>query len=299
MFGTERTLIDFRKATTGVAIISNEIGVAGDKVLAECIWNNRPGTPYRTAYITIPDSGRGTADTSNIYKWQNDDWRVLYGCGHAINATGSLCLMNGGFIGSACAPTKNVAPNGPETSQKDHKGFFITPFRRYTDAPVSYLGNDTSRGISINWCPPQWRGGNWSANSFGAWKFGNDSSYVIGNQNGTDANAQYAMWVINWKTSTWTQLTPGGAGVKTTHYNTPAVFFTAGVSSSVPREHAKAGTAAAIDMRDQGGRLNIVVNTSSPCKITGTVCNLYGRLLTRLDFDGGTRASWNHVQGAT
>jgi len=103
-------------------------------------------------YITIPDGGNGVAGVADMYQWQSVPDTSLWGCGESMSHDATLCVTNSGYIGSACVPNKNQEP------QMDHKGFYITPFFRAGTTPSMDIQKQIdSAGVSINWCPQQYR----------------------------------------------------------------------------------------------------------------------------------------------
>jgi hypothetical protein len=160
-----------------------------------------PLTIVRTSYVTIPDQGRGISHIEDIYKWLNDDYGTWYGCGLTMSIDGSLCLSNSNAVGgtSGCVPTQTMNP------PMDHKGFYVTRFMFDTMPAINRDSVILSPkyGISINWCPTQYRIGTYDELGFTGWSFSNNNDYVIGDQEGNNTPIQGA-WVVNVPTNTWT-----------------------------------------------------------------------------------------------
>jgi hypothetical protein len=173
------------------------LAVVKDEIMGTTFYNiANLGYPARIGYITIPDSGKGIATNKDIYHWKNEDTVMLRGCGIAMSHEGYLALSNPMEIGHA-----DCLPQG-------HRGFCITPFRRINSSPVDiYNDNYLVNGISINWCPEEYRGYYQPKVDFWYWYFGNNMSYVIGRQDGTDTPFK-GLWLIEWGTNTWTKLNP-------------------------------------------------------------------------------------------
>lgn len=145
----------------------------------------------RTGFLTIPDNGRGVARSENIYRWANDRFEGMDGCGHTMSFDGSMALANVGVAGN------------PECVPKSHKGFVITPFRRLGSEPVDFFTEHVDvKGISINWCPPAFRN---EGSDFWGWYFSNNTRYVIGRSLKTAFNGA---WIVDWKENIWTPVTP-------------------------------------------------------------------------------------------
>jgi hypothetical protein len=155
----------------------------------------------RSSYVTIPYQGTGIAHAENIYKWTNDDYGLWYGCGLTMSIDGSMCLANTNAIGgsSGCVPTQTMNP------PMDHKGFYVTRFMYDTMPSIERdaVVLDSTYGISINWCPTQYRVGTYDELGFTGWSFSNNNGYVIGEQEGNNTPIQGA-WIVNIPTNTWT-----------------------------------------------------------------------------------------------
>jgi hypothetical protein len=78
-----------------------------------------------------------------------------------------------------------------------------------------------SNGISINWCPPEYRSGSSLEVDFWGWYFGNRNDYVVGRLAGTQTPVR-GIWLVEWATNTWTLVSPPDSVVDVLQ---PAVFF--------------------------------------------------------------------------
>jgi hypothetical protein len=208
-FGADRTiarLLDPTRLETRVVMnIHDSYGISADQVFGNfCPWNGSSFV-WRSGYLTIPLGGTGTATTADLYQWKNDSLQTTNGCQHTMSHDGRYCLANPGSVGSACVPRWN------------HKGFYITPFRRKGDPPVDiYAENIDVYGTSINWCPAEYRFGTGSEVNFTDWHFSNDTEYVIGAQEGS-RSPYHGMWLVAWRTSTWSQLSPDTDSIDVSH----------------------------------------------------------------------------------
>jgi hypothetical protein len=240
-----RTIVDF---SSGLVNISVE-AINADQIMGRMNEVHIGTSVSRTTYVTIPDSGRGTAMPDNVYKWKNDIYEdTLYGCGHIFSFDGSLALANAGSMGSACVPNKRQVP------PMDHKGFYITPFRHCTDSPITVIENTDVYGISINWCPVEYRLGIWSDVNNGNWVFGNNSDFVVGTVDGPYA-PYWGVWIVQWKPNTWNLISPA---VKTKKYGRPALFFPDPSAVKQPlRRSGKNSGAAGIKIRQFTNRIVI------------------------------------------
>ena len=244
--GTERTVVSFPVIdSTSVrsgyswetAISTGEgLGVWKDQVFLESVIDytqfSRPG------YVTIPDSGNGIATDSNLYMYANqrDLDSTTWGCGSTMSHDGQYCASNAGFIGDSCVPCKNAIVN---TYIMDHKGFYVNHFFRLGDPAIDIGTIPQAHGVSINWCPADYRFGLYNQFDFDHENFTNNSEYIALAQIGNGTNTKQALkgvWLVHWPTNTWTMLTPtdnplGSTGTTYTH---PAVFFNAYASVQNP-----------------------------------------------------------------
>lgn len=239
----------------GERFFENEYVGAGSSVVGDQVLIREDGyySYYgRTGFLTIPDSGRGTAGGSDFFAWANDMQDARWGCGHTMSHDGLHCLANVSLIGSACSAEPNgvqcqqwdgsvtgtacspnrraviVRPdNWPNDTQHfDHKGFIITKFWHKGDAPVTIDAIVDSFGTSINWAPPSYRVGEFSEVDFTSWNFSNDPRIVIGALKGTSLETlglPNALWVVNWLNNSWTRITPDSL---TLAVDDPAMFIT-------------------------------------------------------------------------
>jgi hypothetical protein len=154
----------------------------------------------RTGFLTIPGNGTGIATDANIYKWANDDYHIVVGCGHTMSFDGQFVLANAGpHFGKPpwCIPT-------------GHKGFYVAPFRRDSDPPLDqYTEHLLKFGISLNWCPEQYRIGDYD---FWGWYFTNSNSYVAGRMISRRGNS--GGWMVDWQNNTWTMLCPPDSNIR-------------------------------------------------------------------------------------
>lgn len=210
-FGERRLLLDFGDK------ISLEpdynISICYDQVFTVLKPLHEGRYKQRTGYLTIPDSGRGTGTDEHIYSWEHDDTSEVWGCEHAMSHDGTVTLANFGGQGfiygfQDCLPV-------------DHKGFYVTPFRRIDDPPLDVHENVTIYGTSINWCPTLYQFGVWTEVDFRGWQFSNQTEYLSGCVSGTKSPSR-SIWVVNWKTNVWTQVTPTEDSVIT---DFSAVYF--------------------------------------------------------------------------
>ena len=155
---------------------------------------------YRTGFLTIPGNGTGVATDANIYEWAHDDLQIIEGCGHTMSFDGEFVLANcGPFFYS---PTRCI-PTG-------HKGFYVAPFWRESDPPIDlYTEFVLKLGISINWCPEQYRSRDYD---FWGWYFSNSNTYVAGRMISIDGNS--CGWMIDWQKSIWTMLSPIDSNIR-------------------------------------------------------------------------------------
>jgi hypothetical protein len=161
----------------------------------------------RTGYLTIPADGTGIGTAANVFKWINDDYKTIDGCGHTMSFDGQYCLANpGGIFASDCVP------GGA------HKGFYITPFRRDSDPPINLYTQDILVfGTSINWCPALYREND---ENFWGWYFSNNNTYVAGRMISGTTNC--GAWVVDWQRNIWTPITPLDSNISIMQ---PAIYF--------------------------------------------------------------------------
>ncbi len=250
--GTERTVADlgWRRGLNNV--FSGSTTIVGDQLFGREEGYNSYGYFGRTAFITIPDSGRGTAGEEDIFKWASDDTLAVWGCGHTMSHDGAYCLANASLIGTACSAEGQggvcvhkdgtiggigCIPNRRsvllhdvgayvDTQHFDHKGFYVTRFWRRGDSAVKIDDIVDTYGISINWAPPHYRRGEFDEVDFTSWNFANDSRYVAGVLKGTrlrDLGLENGIWIVEWGSNTWTRLTPD---TLTGEVDDPAAFIT-------------------------------------------------------------------------
>jgi hypothetical protein len=212
IFGAIRTIADL----TGSFRIEPyyPISVAKDQILGafSMLWQ---GTyVLRMGFMTIPDGGRGLALPKDMFKWADETGKQVWGCNSTMSPDGSLCLYIPGTAGMGGATGNCIPP--------EHLGFVVTPFRRSTDPAITIDDHIDKYGLSINWCPPQYRFGTWDQMDFHAWNFGNNNDLVIGSQTGT-ATSWKGVWMVDWKKNVWTQLTPPDSIISS---GWQAVYFT-------------------------------------------------------------------------
>lgn len=178
-----------------------QYAVSGDQIFGEIgpVLNDSAFIE-RTGFLTIPGSGTGIATDANIYKWANDDYHILVGCGHTMSFDGQFVLANAGphfYSTIYCIPT-------------GHKGFYVAPFRRDSDPPVDqYTEHLLKFGTSLNWCPEQYRNGD---QDFWGWYFTNNNSYVAGRMISIRGNG--CAWMVDWQNSIWTMISPVDSNIR-------------------------------------------------------------------------------------
>jgi len=217
VFGTTRTIASIGQDAWFNTQFSAQVRVSGDRIF--CREERRNSITYeyigRSAFITIPDGGRGTAQFDDIYRWKDDAEEGVWGCGHAMSWNGAHCLANSALIGNTCVPNRKSDP------MMDHKGFYVTPFRK-SGSPLIDINDHIDRfGTSINWCPPVYRFGEYTDVDFTGWQFSNNSSYIIGKLAGEKTPVK-GLWVVNWTTNDWTLITPQQ---KTLEFICAALYF--------------------------------------------------------------------------
>lgn len=203
-FGDQRTIVDLGWGMSFAPPFGTQVLVSGDQVLGRVDFQSSISGEYvgRTSYITIPNGGRGKAGANDLFQWANDKEEAVWGCGHAMSADGDHCLANSSLIGSApCVPNRKCEP------MMDHKGVYITPFRRDTDPAIEIDDGVDKYGTSINWCPERYRFGDYNEVDFTCWSFTNSPDFFVGSLKGTKA-PHFGIWLVHWKTNTWTLLTP-------------------------------------------------------------------------------------------
>ncbi len=209
-FGNHRTIADLRGeyGVHNFAIVN--FIVSGDRIFGAVGPIADGMLSHRTGYLTIPDQGKGTAGPEHVYQWAHDDSSTMDGCGHALSHDGSLALAVAGRWGtSSCVP-------------KRHKGFYITGFRYFDEPPMDmFVDHIQSNGISINWCPTEYRGASKFEVDFWGWYFGNRNDYVVGRLAGTRSTS-HGIWLIEWATNTWTRISSTDSPIEVLP---PAVFF--------------------------------------------------------------------------
>ncbi len=163
----------------------------------------------RSGFITIPESGKGTAKAENVYNFKPDNSEEVFGCNHAMSHDGKYCVASPGTAGetgsfSHCVPAS-------------HKGFYVTRFYRHTEQPVDVREHVHRYCESLNWCPSQYHFGEWNEIDFGNYCFTNDSQYIIAGQTG-NLSPRKGLWMINWKDNTWYPLNPDDQSINVTSF---------------------------------------------------------------------------------
>jgi len=241
--GQDRTVADFSSDWNYEITIwggsDGQYGVYGDQIVGKMGEPVNGAQVNRTAFITIPDQGRGIAGPEDIYKWANDHPNSLesdgsyWGCGFTMSHDGQMCLQNSAWIGNECLPSKysTVQIDG-QTYLMDHKGPYITKFLRSGSLPIEINAQilDPAYGVSINWCPTEYWIGNYMDLEFNEWSFSNSNQFVIGALKGRIAPRK-AIWILQWSTNTWTMITPDQ---NNTVYTDPAVYFTGVIKTVTP-----------------------------------------------------------------
>jgi hypothetical protein len=200
VFGNDRTIAMLSSLRLNT-LYTTQYAVSRDQIFGEISPAVNDSTIIsRTGFLTIPGNGTGIATDANIYKWARDDYRLIEGCGHTMSFDGQFVLANAGpffYSPTMCIPT-------------GHKGFYVTPFRRDSDPPIDlYTEHFLKLGTSLNWCPKQYRNGDWD---FWGWYFTNSNSYVAGRMISIKENS--CGWMVDWKNSTWTRLCPIDSNIR-------------------------------------------------------------------------------------
>jgi hypothetical protein len=276
-FKSDRVLADI-----GDSLLFNpdphiQIAVVADQIFCEISPLVNGDLHSRVGYLTIPGGGRGTGGPANVYKWRNDDYKQVDGCGCTMSFDGQYALANAGFIfyGNECIPVS-------------HKGFYITPFRRDTDPPVIfYTENFFIYGTSINWCPLQYRN---SDEDFWGWYFSSDRNYVAGRMISTTSNC--GAWVVDWPNNVWIPITPLDSNIAILQ---PAIYFGAVDTGSSYIDPTCTSTVDTINpnlnaldplyrvVRPNGGE---IFHVGQPCTVTVSSVR-EGRAMLELDIDAG------------
>ncbi len=217
---TQRTIVDlgWERRLDG-AYSNSGSSVVGDQVFLREDATNEFGYVGRTAFITIPDSGRGTASLEHVHPWADTVFEPLWGCGHAMSHDGVYCMANSSLIGSSCVPNRLNDP------MMDHKGFYVTRFWRDTDPAIPIHDIADTYGISINWAPPSYRHGEFSDVDFTGWQFTNHPRFVAGQLGGVrleEFGLENGLWIVDWISNTWTRITPDSLRLAV---QDPAVYF--------------------------------------------------------------------------
>jgi len=243
--GLDTLIGDFPRGSYTLSFWSGadaQMGVYGNQIFTKLSVPVAGSSVSRTTFVTIPNNGLGIAGTADIYTYLNDapcsqdPSGSYWGCGFAMSHDGALCLANSGWIGSTCVPNKKTTStfNG-STFTMEHKGFYITKFMKSTSPKIlidDVIGNSLY-GVSINWVPSAYRVGTYSEmNDFSGWSFSNSNDYVIGEQIGR--SGQKGIWVVQWKTNTWTLVT--SPNNMSTTYNYPVMFITDPSAVKNPQE---------------------------------------------------------------
>lgn len=239
LFGDDRVIFEvpgFRSFFTdgGVAFWSHgTVQLAGDQAYGVWVVPVQGTAVMRSDFLTLPDGGASVANWSNMYPWvgdipnPDDPDGSYYGCGQTMSHDGQYCVSNPGFVGKdlpGCLPGKYSS--GPYGTM-DHKGFMVQRFLRADETPIAWHDQvNAGVALSFNWCPEEFRVGDYEEVDFNDWYFGNRNDYVVGALVGRDLGKyglNSSIYLIEWKTNTWTELTDPSNGVI---YDEPAVFFT-------------------------------------------------------------------------
>lgn len=223
-FGTARKLVASQPPGGAgfqftVWIQSGSFGVCGDQVFGIFKY---PNNMTMNGFVTIPQNGTGIANADNLYQFSSLPSEDYWGCGQTMSPDGLYCASNSALVGSTCVPNKLHSPD-----PMDHKGFYITRFLR-NDMPAIAIDDqieDPEYGVSINWCPEQYRIGDDSQVDFTNYNFTNSNEYLVGVLKGSavaQLNLSYGIWVIQWASSSWTQINPN---TTSTIYDEPAAYF--------------------------------------------------------------------------
>jgi hypothetical protein len=155
-------------------------------------------------FVTIPDNGNGIAGFDDFYQFAAPPPEEYWGCGQTMSHDGRYCASNSALIGSACVLNKLHDPD-----PMDHKGFYVTRFLRSDVAPIAINDQieDPSYGVSINWCPADYRIGDDVQVDFTNYNFSNSNEYLAGVLKGSviaQLDFSYGIWTVHWPTNTWT-----------------------------------------------------------------------------------------------
>lgn len=182
-----------------------QISVVKDQIWgAICPFVN-DSTVKRSGFMTIPDSGKGIATPSNIYKFSDDNKEQVFGCSHTMSFDGQYCVANPGHAAetgdfSHCAPFQ-------------HKGFYVSRFYRDTDSAVGTREHVHRYSYSLNWCPDKYLPWEWTAVDFNLYNFTNNNKILVAAQCG-DSSTRQGLWAIDWQTNYWYPLNPDSIAIK-------------------------------------------------------------------------------------
>ena len=206
-FSSDRVIADIGDSTQFDPNQTLEIAVNRDQIFGDIEPVINGVAIGRTGYLTIPAEGTGIGTAANVFKWLNDDYKQIDGCGHTMSFDGQYCLANAGniFVASGCVPT-------------GHKGFYITPFRRDSDPPINLYTQDLLVfGTSLNWCPTIYRDND---ENFWGWYFSNNNTYVAGRMISSTTNC--GAWVVDWQRNIWTPISSLDSNISIVQ---PAIYF--------------------------------------------------------------------------
>lgn len=210
IFSNDRIIAKLSSPYTFNANGNVHISVVKDQIFGGTERTINSSINYSSNYITIPNQGLGIASNSTIYKWKDDSTFQPYGCGHTQTFDGAYCLANAG-------PTIGE----PQCTPQHHNGFYVTPFRKNTDTAISFQYEQVGKlSTSVNWCPLEYQAISSDKVDFWGWYLTNSNNYVVGRQDGS--LNQNGIWLIEWRTNTWTRLSPQDLNISTPQ---PALYF--------------------------------------------------------------------------
>lgn len=237
-FGTARMILESQPPNSpgyeyALWIQSGSASVWGDQIFGLFQYTTKKTL---NGFAVIPDGGSGIATFADFYQFTQQPAEDYWGCGQTMSHDGLFCASNSANVGDTCVPNKSVGMVG-----SDHKGIYITRFLRAGETPSMAIDDqimDPTYGISINWCPEQYRVGDFSQIDFTNWNFSNSNQYLAGVLKGSAVESQgfsYGIWVVHWETSTWTQVNPNTTSAV---YDEPALYFP-GLSSVTPERRSQ------------------------------------------------------------
>ncbi len=150
---------------------------------------------YNGGFWEIPSTGKASS---------GDMFRACpiatFVCAQTFSPDGKLVAANFEHGYQDCMP-------------EQHKGFCVTPVRKFDGAPEDWILQDD---ISVNFVPAEYelesgettnlRNGNVPSNDFSFYEWTNKEDWIAGVHYGNNTQV-FGAWLINWKTNQWTLLT--------------------------------------------------------------------------------------------